>query len=119
MGNNAILDLRWTSIGIWAWVSPGSILSPGTGALSGSYDYGGRLPKAFSLDGDGTASLLLGKYRAGSTAELLTINASGELAAALPVEEQVLSLSAAGRYVAYSPPTGWISTARIWSSITP
>ena len=45
VGNNAILDLRWTSIGIWA------------------------------------------------------INASGELAAALPVEEQVLSLSAAGRYV--------------------
>lgn len=62
--------------------------------LSGSYDYGGRYLKAFSLDGDGTASLLLGKYRAGSTAELLTINASGELAAALPVEEQVLSLSA-------------------------
>ena len=69
------------------------------GVLSGSYDYGGRYLKAFSLDGDGTASLLLGKYRAGSTAELLTINASGELAAALPVEEQVLSLSAAGRYV--------------------
>ena len=99
MGNNAILDLRWTSIGIWALGESGLYIVSGDGALSGSYDYGGRYLKAFSLDGDGTASLLLGKYRAGSTAELLTINASGELAGALPVEEQVLSLSAAGRYV--------------------
>ena len=99
VGNNAILDLRWTSSGIWALGESGLYIVSGDGALSGSYDYGGRYLKAFSLDGDGTASLLLGKYRAGSTAELLTINASGELAAALPVEEQVLSLSAAGRYV--------------------
>ena len=99
VGNNAILDLRWTSSGIWALGESGLYIVSGDGVLSGSYDYGGRYLKAFSLDGDGTASLLLGKYRAGSTAELLTINASGELAAALPVEEQVLSLSAAGRYV--------------------
>ena len=91
--------VRWTSSGIWALGESGLYIVSGDGVLSGSYDYGGRYLKAFSLDGDGTASLLLGKYRAGSTAELLTINASGELAAALPVEEQVLSLSAAGRYV--------------------
>ena len=43
---------RWATTRFWIcagpasafgpWVSPGSILSPGTDALSGSYDYGGR-----------------------------------------------------------------------------
>ena len=62
MGNNAILDLRWTSSGIWALGESGLYIVSGDGVLSGSYDYGGRYLKAFSLDGDGTASLLLGKY---------------------------------------------------------
>ena len=98
VGNNAILDLRWTSIGIWAWVSPGSILSPGT-ARSPLLRLRGALPKGL-FPGRGRHRLPpAGEIPGGSTAELLTINASGELAAALPVEEQVLSLSAAGRYV--------------------
>ena len=58
-------DLRWTSIGIWALGESGLYIVSGDGALSGSYDYGGAT-KGLSLDGDGTGSLLLGKYRAGS-----------------------------------------------------
>ena len=45
VGNNAILDLRWTSIGIWALGESGLYIVSGDGALSGSYDYGGALPK--------------------------------------------------------------------------
>lgn len=44
--------------------------------------------------------MLAGKYRSGSQAELTTIDQEGQTIAALSVEEQILSLSAAGRYVA-------------------
>ena len=43
--------------------------------------------------------LLLGKYQAGSAADLLVINDGGEQAASLSFNEQVLFLSAAGRYI--------------------
>ena len=99
VGNDTVLELCWNSSGSWALGETGLYIVSSDGSLAGSYDYGGRYLKAFSLDGDGTAVLLLAKYRAGSTGELLTVNAAGELTAALPVNEQILSLSAAGRYV--------------------
>ena len=99
VGGDAVLALRWSGSGIWVRGETSlSVVSPG-GELAGTYDYGGRYLKAFSLDGDGTAALLLGKYRAGSTAELVAVEPDGEARAALDVAEQVLSLSAAGRYV--------------------
>ena len=56
--------------------------------------------KNYSLDGSGYAVLLLGKYRAGSGTTLLAVDAAGSAAASLSFDEQVLSLSAAGNYVA-------------------
>ena len=44
--------------------------------------------------------MLVGKYRAGSQAELYTVDAQGAPSAGLSINEQVLSLSAAGKYVA-------------------
>ena len=99
VGGDAILALRWNDSGIWALGDTGLVIVSPDGALSGAYDYGGRYLKAFSLDGEGTAALLLGKYRAGSTAELVLVGADGAAQAALDVNEQILSLSAAGRYV--------------------
>ncbi len=69
------------------------------GELQGSYDYAGRYLKEFSLEGDGFAAMLLGRYRAGTQAELTAVSPDGT-ERSLPVSEQVLSLSAAGRYVA-------------------
>ena len=100
IGNNAVLDLCWNSDGIWALGESAVSLVKADGTLGGTYDYSGRYLKAFSLDGDGTAALLLGKYRAGSSAELAVVGADGQVRASLPLEEQVLSLSAAGRYIA-------------------
>ncbi len=99
VGGDAILALRWNDSGIWALGDTGLVIVSPDGTLSGAYDYGGRYLKAFSLDGEGTAALLLGKYRAGSTAELVLVGADGAAQAALDVNEQILSLSAAGRYV--------------------
>ena len=50
--------------------------------------------------GDGFAALLLGKYRAGSSASLVTVDREGREVASLDMEEQVLDMDAAGRYTA-------------------
>ena len=99
LGNDTALALRWDSSGIWVLGETGlSILSP-AGEAAGYAGYGGLYLKDFSLTGDGTAALLLGRYRAGTDSQLWTVSPDGTTRAALPVEEQVLSLSAAGRYV--------------------
>lgn len=74
-------------------------LCTSSGALAAQYEYSDRYLKEFSLEGDGFTALLLGKYRAGSAAELVVVDASGAAAHSLSLNEQVLSLSASGRYV--------------------
>lgn len=98
LGNNTILRLHWDNDPLrvlgenaLAFVSP-------DGTLAGSYSYGRRVLKGFSLEGDACA-LLLGKYRAGSSADLVMVDAEGKELAALDMEEQVLSMSSAGRYL--------------------
>lgn len=65
-----------------------------------SYDYSDRYLKSFSLGGDSFTALLLGKYRAGSAASLTIVDDDGRVTGALSTSEQILSLSAAGRYIA-------------------
>ena len=100
VGSEVILELTWDSGGIWALGENTLYHLDGKGGLTGSYSYSGRYLKAFTLEGDGTAALLLGKYRAGSSAELVVVDGEGQARATLALEEQVLSVSAAGRYVA-------------------
>lgn len=98
LGNNTILQLCWDSepLRILGETSLDFVSTDGT--LAGRYPYDRRVLKGFSLKGD-TCALLLGRYRAGSTADLVVVNAKGEELASLTMEEQVLSLSSAGRYL--------------------
>lgn len=100
LGNQVILNLESNDKGLWALGENNLAVVSQEGELLGQYDYGGRYLKNASLKGNGFAALLLGKYRAGSTAELVTVDGDGKELAALSVGEQVLSLSAGGRYVA-------------------
>lgn len=100
VGGDVILAMRWDNSGIWALGETSLSILSTDGTVTGSCNYGDLYLKGFSLDGDGTAVLLLGKFRAGTSAELWVVNADGETQAFLSIEEQVLSLSAAGRYVA-------------------
>mgnify|MGYP000079106269 FL=1 len=99
LGNDVILDLRWGSGGVWCLGESGAALVSPSGERTASTDFTGRYLKEFSLEGDGFAAALVGKYRAGTSADLVVLAEDGE-SRSLPVEEQVLSLSAAGRYIA-------------------
>lgn len=99
VGNNVCLTLDWKSDGVWLLGENALAIADETGGLSGRYSYAGRYLKAFSLGGEGYAALLLGKYRAGSVAQLVVTDAAGTVTATLPLTDQVLSLSAAGKYI--------------------
>lgn len=99
LGNDAILAMDWSA-------SPLRVLGENAlsfvgpdGSLTGSYPFGYRYLKGFSLNGDGFCALLLGKYRAGTEAELVTVNPQGGELSSLTLDEQVLSLSSAGKYL--------------------
>lgn len=100
LGNCVGLDLCWKNDGVWVLGDSSCALAKADGTLLGRYDYAGRYLKGFSLGGDGYAVLLLGKYRAGSAAELVVVDGTGTETARLSLSDQVFSLSAAGRYIA-------------------
>lgn len=70
------------------------------GRVIGSFDYSTEYLREYALGGDGFAVLLLNRYQSGSVGRLVTVNANGSKLASLDVNEEVLSVSAAGRYVA-------------------
>lgn len=104
LDGSVILDLREQDGTMWALGDTGvfavSLAEKNLGERKGAYSYSEQYLKEFSLEGDGYAALLLGKYRAGTQAQLLVTDEAGEVTGTLDIGEQVLSLSAAGRYIA-------------------
>lgn len=100
LGSNLVLDLIEDTAGYRLLGDLSLMLVDHSGALVGTYDYGGRYLKEFSLGGDHFTALLLGKYRAGTLADLVLVDSTGTETATMPIDAQVLSLSSAGRYVA-------------------
>ena len=100
LGGAIPLGLEVEDSTVWVLGDTGLTVSNGRGEAQGTLDWSDRYIKNFSLDGDGFAAVLLGKYRAGSQAELAVADKNGTITASMEVNEQVLSLSAAGRYLA-------------------
>ena len=70
------------------------------GVMTAAYDYGGDYLRRISISDDGYAAVLLGRYRTGTQHRVVTVNGDGQELAALELDEEIGSLSAAGRYVA-------------------
>lgn len=98
LGSNVMIDIRHTDSVVWALGDRGLEITDHSGATL-SVDWSDRYLKRYTLSGDGFAAALLGKYRAGSQAELWTVDSSGTRYT-LECRDQVLGLAAAGRYVA-------------------
>lgn len=99
LGDEVILDSRWSDDGIWCLGENEVFLLDPDGSITTQTQYTDLYLKTYSIQGDGFAAMLLGKYRAGTSAELTVLNESGDLKL-LAVEEQILSLSASGSYLA-------------------
>lgn len=99
LGNNTALKVSWPSGPLRVLGENALCYVSADGTLSGSYSYAFRYLKGFSLEGDSFSTLLVGKYRAGTEAELVTVGTDGEVIASLPLDQQILSLSSVGRYL--------------------
>lgn len=96
LGNNVILDLNGDSA-VWCIGDTGISVLQGSSIETWSYQEQHLKNYAFSEE---FAAVLVGKYRAGSQAELYTIDSQGTPSVGRVISEQVLSLSACGKYVA-------------------
>lgn len=98
LGNVTALKLSWNADPLRVLGDSALYLVNTDGSLAGTYSYAGRYLKGYSLDGNDFSALLLGKYRAGSSAQLVLVDAAGQEHASLALDRQLLSLSAAGHY---------------------
>ena len=98
LGSNIIIATKHTSDAVWSLGNSSLDITDHTGKTS-SVDWSDRYLKRFTLDGDGFAVALLGLHRAGSQAELYAVDSSGTYRTT-EYNEQVLSIAAAGRYIA-------------------
>jgi hypothetical protein len=70
------------------------------GKVTASVPYGNDFLRGYTLEGDGFVTLLLNRYQSGSVGRLQTIGSDGAVIATLEVTQEVMDLSAAGRYLA-------------------
>lgn len=70
------------------------------GEVTATYSYNGAYLREYDLGGDGFTALLLNRYQSGSVGRLVTVDADGEELGSVDVNEEVQSVSAAGRYLA-------------------
>lgn len=70
------------------------------GTIKTAYPYGGAYLREYTMEGDGFTALLLNRYSSGSVGRIVTIGEDGTELGTLDVNEEVVNLSAAGRYLA-------------------
>ena len=98
LGSGVVLEARHTASSLWTLGDQGLTITNHEG-LSSGVSWADKHLRRYTLSGDGFAAALLGKYRAGSQAELWVVDNQGQRRS-LSLNEQVMSISAAGRYLA-------------------
>lgn len=99
LGGAVVLDMNHDSALLWCMEEQGLTTVDHSDGGSWSASWASRYLRRYTLGGDGFAAVLVGRHRAGSQAELLLVDGEGGTRT-LALTEQVLSISAAGRYVA-------------------
>lgn len=100
LGEDLVLDLRWQDGRIWLEREYGVTVANSNGELLGDWSNASKYLERYSLDGDGYAVELMSKYKSGSLGELWVIDSDGQQKVSRSISEEVLSVSAAGRYIA-------------------
>ena len=98
LGGGVVLETRHTATGLWTLGDQGLTITDHEGR-STSVSWADKYLRRYTLSGDGFAAALLGRYRSGSQAELWVVDDQGQRRS-LSLNEQVMSISAAGRYLA-------------------
>lgn len=68
--------------------------------LISSYDFSDGYLKDYSMQGSGFLALVIGKYKTGSAASIVTLSTDGSVMGSIDIKREVLSISAAGKFLA-------------------
>lgn len=98
LDSSVVLETRHTATHVWSMSDRNLSITDHKGDVT-KVEWNDMHLKRYSLQGDGFAVALLAKYRAGSQGQLWVISDNGKYQS-LELDQQVLSVSAAGRYIA-------------------
>lgn len=96
-----VLDMDYEKDYIWLLCEKNLILVDANNFELQSWSFSGQYLKDATLTGDGFATLLLGKYRAGTADRLVTIGKNAQVLGEVSLSSSPLAVSSAGNYTAY------------------
>lgn len=100
LNDQVVIDMQWKDNRIWLQQEYGVCVLDGKGNILDTWSDSSKYLERYSLGGEGFAVELLSKYRSGSAGELRVIDDAGQQSVSRSISEEVLSVSAAGRYIA-------------------
>ncbi|MCD7734383.1 MAG: DUF5711 family protein [Clostridiales bacterium] len=98
VSNNVVLDLSWDDGGLWLQEENGVRRLDTELQEVGSWTESSYYLQSYSLQ-DGYAVEYFSYYRSGALGEIVVLDEQGEIVGTLDTEGEVLSVSAAGRYI--------------------
>lgn len=98
LGNLMVLDLDYESSQIWVLGENQLSIVSADGSNVSSFYFDHSYLKGCDFGGNGFALLLLGRYRTGSSSEVLVIQPDGSISAQLTPTSPILGFDAAGSY---------------------
>ncbi|MBC5721655.1 hypothetical protein H8S11_02295 [Flintibacter sp. NSJ-23] len=98
LGSVTVLDLDYEDGLLWVLGEDRVMTLSDDGKSANSYPFGRSYLKGCDFGGEGFALLLLGRYRAGSANQVMTIDPEGEVRSSMELRSQVLDFDSAGGY---------------------
>ena len=92
--------MRWDDSGIWLQEQSGLRLVSPDCQVVGQWKDESLYLRGYSLQGSGFAVEYFSRSRAGSVGQVVVVDDQGNVTGTLDVGEEVLSITAAGRYIA-------------------
>lgn len=101
LGNELIYDVDYIGDDIICVIGEAAVRCyDAAGDILGNYPYGDSFLKDFDLGGNGFLTLSMNMYRAGNRYSLVTVDTEGQELASLYIGQEILDLSACGKYLA-------------------
>ena len=109
VSDTVLLDVHWmTQSQLCAYSTEQAIFFNSRGVWSDTYSFDGQYLTDCSFDGEGFAVFALSRYRAGSAATLVSLDANGRVLGTAEIVSEIVSLTASGTEALVLCPDGVI-----------
>ena len=109
VSDTVLLDVHWmTQNQLCAYSTEQAIFFNSRGVWSDTYSFNGLYLTDCTFDGEGFAAFALSRYRAGSTATLVSLDANGHVLGTAEILSEIVSLTASGTEALVLCPDGVI-----------